>query len=165
MPPGTIRIGQGFDLHRLEPGRPFVMGGIRLEWPKGPVGHSDGDVLLHAIIDALLGASGLGDIGEWFPPSEEKLQGVNSADLLKQVLMQLERESWRVVNLDTTVLLEAPNLSAYKRTIRHHLASLMGIAPERIGVKAKTMEQLGPIGQEEAVAAMASLLLERTASE
>lgn len=155
-----MRIGQGFDLHRLESGRPFRLGGILLDWPKGPVGHSDGDVLLHAVIDALLGAMGLGDIGDWFPPTDSALKGADSAKLLEKVLARMDEEGWQIVNLDTTVLLEAPKLKDAKPKIREHLAALLGVESDQVSIKAKTMEGLGPIGQEEAVAAFATLLLE-----
>lgn len=157
-----IRVGQGFDLHRLEPGRPFLLGGIQLDWPKGPLGHSDGDVLLHALIDALLGASGLGDIGEWFPPTDAAYAGAQSIKLLQQVCERLSQEGWQVENLDSTILLEAPKLSPYKTRIRDNLAAHLGITANRISVKAKTMEGLGPVGQQEAVAAMVNVLLQKT---
>ena len=156
-----MRIGQGFDLHRLAPGIPFVLGGIPLDWDKGPQGHSDGDVLLHAVIDALLGATGLGDIGEWFPPTAQHLKGSNSADLLQQVVNRLQAEQWHIVNIDSTILLEQPKLSAYKPKIAENLAQLLNIDVDRIGIKAKTMEGLGDIGSGQAVAAMVSALLEK----
>lgn len=156
-----LRIGQGFDLHRLEYDRPFVLGGITLDWHKGPKGHSDGDVLLHAVMDALLGATGLGDIGEWFPPSDSQYQGADSAELLQKIMAALHEDGWQIANVDTTVLLEAPKLSPHKEMIRQNLAYLLGIMARNISVKAKTMEGLGVIGQEEAVAAFATVLLEK----
>lgn len=149
-----IRVGQGFDLHRLESGRPFVLGGITLDWPSGPIGHSDGDVLLHALIDALLGAAGLGDIGEWFPPSDTQFKGADSAVLLQAVLARLQEEGWTIGNIDATVLLEVPKLGAYKPKIQQRLCELTGLTPNQVNIKAKTLEGLGPIGQQEAVAAM-----------
>lgn len=154
-----IRVGQGFDLHRLEAGRPFALGGVNIEHDKGPVGHSDGDVLLHAITDALLGATGLGDIGEWFPPEDPHLAGANSATLLQNVVNRLKEDGWHIENADTTILLEAPKLSPHKAAMGQRLAELLGIEPEAVSVKAKTMEGLGPIGQGDAVAAMAVVLL------
>ncbi len=153
------RIGQGFDLHRLVPGRPFLLGGIELEADVGPEGHSDGDVLLHAITDALLGAAGLGDIGDWFPPGDAAYKGANSADLLATVVARLSADGWRIENVDATVLLEAPKLYPYKAQIRERVAALLGLTVDRVSLKAKTMERLGPIGQGEAVAAMTSALL------
>jgi 2-C-methyl-D-erythritol 2,4-cyclodiphosphate synthase len=156
-----LSVGNGFDLHRLAPERPFVLGGISLDWPKGPIGHSDGDVLLHALIDALLGATGLGDIGETFPDSDPAFKDADSADLLKQVMAHLEKHDWLIANIDTTILLEAPKLAEYKPQIKANLAALTGVDAHRIGVKAKTMEGLGPIGKNEAVAAFVTVLLEQ----
>lgn len=155
-----MRIGQGFDLHRLEEGRPFRLGGVLLDWPKGPHGHSDGDVLLHAVVDALLGASGLGDIGEWFSPLDARWQGADSTVFLKTVLERLWADGWEIVNVDSTVMLEVPKLSPYKAPIREHLAGLLGVDIRQVSLKAKTMEGLGPIGQQEAVAAMVSVLIQ-----
>lgn len=156
-----IRVGQGFDLHRLEPGRPFVLGGITLDWPSGSVGHSDGDVLLHALIDALLGAAGLGDIGEWFPPGDARYQGADSSVLLQTVLSRLTQDGWTIGNIDVTVLLEAPKLSPYKPQIQQRVCELTGLATNQVNIKAKTMEGLGAIGQQQAVAAIVSCLLEK----
>ncbi len=157
-----LKIGQGFDLHRLEPGRPFWLGGVQLDWEKGPVGHSDGDVLLHALTDALLGASGLGDIGEWFPPGDDRYKGANSAELLRQVIQRLQQDGWAILNIDCTVLLELPKLSPYKDKISRQLADCCTLHPGQVSVKAKTMEKLGPIGQGEAVAAQVVALLQQT---
>jgi 2-C-methyl-D-erythritol 2,4-cyclodiphosphate synthase len=154
-----IRVGQGFDLHRLEAGRPFMLGGIQLDWSKGPLGHSDGDVLLHAVIDALLGAAGLGDIGEWFPPSDDAFKGADSNVLFLTVLAKIHEADWQIANIDATILLEAPKLSLYKEKIRDQVAMLAKVEPQQVNIKAKTMEGLGAIGKEEAVAAMVSVLL------
>ncbi len=154
-----MRIAQGFDLHHLSVGKPFKLGGVLIDWPKGPVGHSDGDVLLHAVIDALLGAAGLGDIGEWFPPTSESFKDADSSQLLKKVLEALQIGGWQIINVDTTILLETPKLSTYKAPIQEHLAQLLGIERNCISIKAKTMEGLGPIGQAEAIAAFAVVLI------
>lgn len=156
-----LRIGQGFDIHKLEQGRAFILGGIKLDWHSGPVGHSDGDVLLHAIIDALLGASGMGDIGEWFPPDDKKWQEADSSIMLKKVIFKLKRDGWTINNVDTTVLLEDPKLSLYKENIRNNIACIMDIKTEQIGIKAKTMEGMDAIGHREAVGAMVSVLLQK----
>jgi 2-C-methyl-D-erythritol 2,4-cyclodiphosphate synthase len=160
-----LRTGHGFDVHRLQAGRPFLLGGVLLDWPTGPVGHSDGDVLLHALMDAMLGASGLGDIGDWFPPADPQWEGANSADLLGTIWSQLQQAPWRIVNIDATIILEAPRVSPYKAAIKSHLAGLLAIHPEQVNIKAKTMEGLGPIGEQQAVAAWVSVLLERSGEQ
>lgn len=154
-----MRVGQGFDLHRLEPGRPFWLGGVLLDAPKGPVGHSDGDVLLHALADALLGAAGLGDIGDYFPPSDPQWAGADSATFLSTVLEKVHAAGFTLINADMTILLEAPKLFPYKAIIRSRLSALLALPESAIGVKAKTMEGLGPIGLGEAVAAQVVVLL------
>jgi 2-C-methyl-D-erythritol 2,4-cyclodiphosphate synthase len=152
-----IRVGQGFDLHPLAEGIPFKLGGIQLDFPKGPVGHSDGDVLLHALIDALLGAAGLGDIGEWFSPTDATYAGADSQALLATVLKKLPASI--INNVDATILLEVPKLGPYKAQIKAHVASLLNIPEAQVNIKAKTMESLGEIGQGNAVAAMVSVLI------
>jgi 2-C-methyl-D-erythritol 2,4-cyclodiphosphate synthase len=155
------RVGQGFDIHRLEPGRPFVLGGVPLEWPKGPVGHSDGDALFHALTDALLGAAGLGDIGEWFPPGDERFKGADSSELLAHVMTKIREDGWTLDNVDCTIILEAPKLAPYKVPIRQQVAQLTGLSTEQVNIKAKTAEKLGPIGHEEAVASLVTVLLHK----
>lgn len=157
----SFRVGQGFDIHRLVADRPFVLGGLTIPFEKGPLGHSDGDVVLHALTDALLGAAGLGDIGEWFPPSDPKWKDANSADLLIHVWKAVTQAGWSLVNADMTVLLEAPKLAAYKAPMKAKIAALLGIPENKLALKAKTMEQLGPIGEGQALAAMVTVLLEQ----
>jgi 2-C-methyl-D-erythritol 2,4-cyclodiphosphate synthase len=154
-----IRVGQGFDLHRLVSDVPLRLGGVTVESPVGSEGHSDGDVILHALIDALLGAAGLGDIGEHFPPSDPQYKGINSLELLARVKPLLA--PWTVVNADITVMLERPKLGSYKPVIRQTVADALGLEASCVSVKAKTMEGLGPIGQQEAVAAIVTVLLEQ----
>lgn len=154
-----LRIGQGFDLHRLEAGRPFWLGGIQLDWPDGPVGHSDGDVVLHALIDAILGSTGQGDIGEHFPPGDAVTAGIASMVLLEQIWTPLARRGASVVNVDVTIMLEAPKLKAIKPHIQQKIATCLGVSTDSVAIKAKTMEGLGPIGAGEAVAAWVSVLL------
>lgn len=154
------RIGQGYDLHRLASGLPLFLGGIPLDSPVGCVAHSDGDVLLHALIDALLGACALGDIGDHFPPSDPQYRGVSSLVLLVQVLKLLKNCSVTLINLDATVFLESPKLYPYKRQIREKLADVLGLPLDRVSLKAKTMEGLGSIGHQEAIAAMVTVLLQ-----
>jgi 2-C-methyl-D-erythritol 2,4-cyclodiphosphate synthase len=158
-----FRVGLGHDTHRLEPGRPLIIGGVSIPHDKGPVAHSDGDVLLHAITDALLGAAGLGDIGEWFPDSDPQYAGADSGALLRRVVTELHTRSWSVDNLDCTVFAQRPKLSPHKAAMTARIAELLGTDVECVNVKAKTGERVGPIGREEAIAADAVVLLSRTA--
>lgn len=151
-----MRIGFGSDIHRLEEGHPLMLGGIMIPSERGEAAHSDGDVLLHAIIDAILGALGAPDIGEMFPP-EAVRKGESSSVLLKAVM---ERFSPRIINVDTIITLEEPRLSGYKQEIRRSVASLLGIDEDRVSIKAKSAEGLGDIGQGLAVKAEAAILLE-----
>ena len=146
-----MSIGQGFDIHKLVAGRPLLLGGLAIDHPRGLEGHSDGDVLLHAVIDALLGAAGKGDIGDRFPDSDPKLKGIASAKMLETVLGDLR--DWRIVNVDITLVAEEPKLGPRKREIAAHVSKLLGGAP--VNVKAKTAEGLGPIGHREAIACLA----------
>jgi 2-C-methyl-D-erythritol 2,4-cyclodiphosphate synthase len=155
----TVTTGIGWDVHRLEAGRPLVLGGVRLEHDRGLHGHSDADVLTHAVIDALLGAAGLGDIGEHFPDTDAAYAGADSLALLRQVVALLgERE---VLHVDTTLLMERPKLAPHKAAIRDALAGALGVAPDRVNVKATTGERLGFVGREEGVAALAVATLSR----
>lgn len=156
----SYRIGQGFDIHPLIEGRPFMLGGIQLESEVGPDGHSDGDVILHALTDALLGATGLGDIGEWFPPSDEKFKNAKSSDLLLTVYQRIQENGYLIENIDITVILETPKLGEYKNKIRSNLSKLLAIELNQVSVKAKTAEKmLGELGQGQAVTAMVVCLL------
>lgn len=157
--PGT-RIGIGHDTHRLSPGGPLRLGGIDIPHDHSSSGHSDADVLLHAVTDALLGAAGLGDIGELFPDTDPANRGRDSAEMLAEVLVRVAAAGYRVVNVDSIVFAERPKLSPYKEKIRQRLASLLSIEPDRIGVKAKTGEGLGPVGRQEAIMAQCVVLLE-----
>ncbi|WP_166825229.1 2-C-methyl-D-erythritol 2,4-cyclodiphosphate synthase [Thalassoroseus pseudoceratinae] len=159
-----IRVGFGSDLHRLEEGRPLIIGGIPIKYDKGAVAHSDGDVLLHAAIDALLGAAGLGDIGEWFPNTDDRWKDADSSELLVTTLMTLHERDWHVGNVDCTVSAERPKLSQYKEKIETRLAELLGVEPEAVNVKAKTGEAVGPVGRGEAIAAHVAVLIVRASS-
>ncbi len=150
----------GWDVHRLATGRPFVVGGVRIPHPRGPVGHSDGDALLHAVMDALLGAAGLGDIGEFFPDTSKAWRGVSSLLLLQKVMALVRRAGYRVVNLDTVVLLEEPKLGPHKARIRRALAAALDVSLGAVNVKAKTAEGLGAVGQKKAVSASCVVLLD-----
>lgn len=154
-----IRVGLGHDVHRTASGKPLFLGGMRLEADVGLVGHSDADVLLHAVTDALLGAAGRGDIGEWFPDSDERYAGADSVELLNEVLVAVRSDGWTLVNMDCTVFAERPRLAPYKADIRRRLAELTGLSVEAVNVKAKTGEKVGPVGRGEAIQADAVVLL------
>lgn len=156
-----IRIGLGRDLHRLEAGRKFILGGVEIPHEKGLLGHSDADVLTHAIIDALLGAAGLGDIGEFFPDSDPKWKNANSLELLKGVSRHLKGNGLRLVNLDCVVICDVPKVLPHRENIRRSLAEALGVDSGQIFVKGKTNEGLAPQGTGEAVEALAVCLLER----
>ena len=154
-----IRVGIGFDIHRLEAGRPFVLGGVRIPHATGLAGHSDGDALFHAMIDALLGAAGLGNIGERFPDTDARYANADSALLLGETARLVRGQGFGIGNVDSTILAEQPRLLPYVAAMASNAARALGIEPERISVKAKTMERLGAIGREEAIAAEAVALV------
>ncbi len=156
------RIGIGYDIHRLVEGRKLVLGGLEIPYPKGLLGHSDADALTHAICDALLGALGQGDIGEHFPDTDARYKQISSLILLKSVKKLVDQEGYSIVNVDTIVIAEKPNLKPYKPKMRTLLAECLGIQPETINIKAKTQEGLG-FGAygEEAIAAHAIVLLSK----
>jgi 2-C-methyl-D-erythritol 2,4-cyclodiphosphate synthase len=155
----TIRIGNGYDIHRLGPDRPLILGGVRLEHSLGLLGHSDADVLTHAIMDAMLGALSLGDIGHYFPPTDAQWAGADSIQLLRQVDSLIRDRGWSVVNIDSVVVAERPKLKPHINQMRSTLAQALQVAPEQVGVKATTNEELGPTGREEGIAAYAVVLL------
>jgi 2-C-methyl-D-erythritol 2,4-cyclodiphosphate synthase len=153
---GTIAaVGLGWDLHRLETGRPLILCNIRIPFDKGLLGHSDADVALHAVTDALLGAAGLGDIGEKFPPTDPKWAGADSGQLLRIVLEDVTEAGFRAINADITIVAERPKLGPYKPQMRQRLAKLLDLPAERVNIKAKTYEGLDAIGKGEAIAAYA----------
>lgn len=156
-----LRVGLGKDIHRLETGRPFLLCGVELPSPKGEAGHSDGDVLAHAVIDALLGASGLGDIGQLFPPGNPKWKNADSRELLMHAWKIANDEGWRIVNIDCVVTCEAPRILPYREKIRASLAHLLGIDIKKVFVKGKTAEGLDAIGRGEAAEALVLCLLEK----
>jgi 2-C-methyl-D-erythritol 2,4-cyclodiphosphate synthase len=154
-----LRIGNGYDIHRLVAGRPLILGGIVIEHELGLLGHSDADVLTHAIMDAMLGALSLGDIGYYFPPSDEQWKGVDSLKLLVQVNHLIQEHGWQVNNIDSVVVAERPKLKPHITDMRGRLANVLGVAADQVGVKATTNEKLGPEGREEGIAAYAVALL------
>jgi 2-C-methyl-D-erythritol 2,4-cyclodiphosphate synthase len=159
-----VRIGQGFDIHRLVAGRRLVVGGVEVPYEKGLTGHSDADVLLHAICDALLGAAGLGDIGRHFPDSDERYRGADSLILLAEVAGRVRSRGWRVVNVDATIIAQAPRMARYIPLMEERILSCLN-PDAQVNVKAKTTERLGAIGRGEAMAAEAVTLLAPAASD
>jgi 2-C-methyl-D-erythritol 2,4-cyclodiphosphate synthase len=153
-----MAVGHGWDIHRLVPGRKFLLGGVEIPHPTGPLGHSDGDVLLHAVIDALLGAAALGDIGRHFPDTDPSLQGISSEAMLAKVLGLLQGK-WTIENIDVTVIAEAPKISPHRDAIRSRVAALTGCG--QVNIKAKTNEGLGYIGAREAIECHAVAELKR----
>lgn len=153
------RIGQGIDFHRLEEGRELWLGGVHIISEKGCVAHSDGDVLIHAICDALLGAAGLNDIGTHFPDTSPEYKGIDSRILLKKTVEMISEKGYRVVNIDSTVCLEAPKIAPYITAMRTTLAAVIGISPDAVSVKATTTEKMGFTGRGEGVVAMAVCLV------
>jgi 2-C-methyl-D-erythritol 2,4-cyclodiphosphate synthase len=154
-----IRIGQGFDVHALVPGRRLILGGVTIESELGLLGHSDADVLLHAITDALLGAAGLGDIGRMFPDTDPAYRGADSRQLLATALRSVQARGWRVANVDCTVMAEQPKITPHAGAMVDCIAGLLQIGPEQVNVKGKTSEKLGFVGRGEAIAASAVALL------
>ncbi|HNZ18647.1 MAG TPA: 2-C-methyl-D-erythritol 2,4-cyclodiphosphate synthase [Candidatus Hydrogenedentes bacterium] len=155
-----MRIGQGYDLHRLEPGRPLRLGGVQVPHDKGLVGHSDADVLAHAITDALLGAAALGNIGEHFPDTDPRHKGADSLQLLARSYLMVLEQGYRLGNIDATIIAQEPKLNPHIPAIRNALAECLSVPVERISVKAKTNEGLGPEGRREAISVHAVVLLE-----
>jgi len=155
-----LRVGIGHDTHRLEEGRPLILGGLRIAHPRGLVGHSDADVVCHALADALLGAAGLGDIGEHYPDTDPRWKGLDSTILVAEVVDRLRRAGWRVVNCDVIVHAQEPKLGPHKPAIRANLARLLGVAEGDVNVKAKTGEHVGPVGRGEAIVCEAVTLIE-----
>ncbi len=156
-----IRIGHGYDVHRLTEGRPLILGGIHIPYERGLLGHSDADVLAHAVMDALLGAAALGDIGGLFPDSDERWRGADSLRLLEQVTALLAENGWEIGNVDATVLAQAPRLALYIPEMRQKLAAAMGVNASQVSVKATTEEHLGFTGAGEGMACHAVALLSR----
>lgn len=159
LPP--IRIGEGWDTHQLVTGRPLVLGGVTIPHTHGLLGHSDADALLHAITDALLGGAGLGDIGRHFPDTAAEFKGADSAVLLAEAVRRVREAGWAVVNVDSTIVAQAPKMAPHIPAMRERIAACLGVAAEQVNVKAKTAEKMGPVGEGRAIEARAVCLLAR----
>ena len=155
----NFRIGEGWDIHALVPGRKLLIGGVEIPFERGLLGHSDADVLLHAITDALLGAAGLGDIGRHFPDTDERFKGADSVLLLTETAMRVREQGFRIANVDSTVIAQAPKLAPYIDAMRERIAQALDLASGQVNVKAKTAEKLGPVGEGLAIEARAVVLL------
>ena len=158
-PEQTMRVGLGHDTHRLVEGRPLILGGVRIEYPLGLLGHSDADVVLHAVADALLGAAALGDIGEHYPDTDPRWKDLDSGRLLREVVAQVARAGWAPVNCDVTIHAQEPKLVPYKPAIKGRVAELLGLDPSAVNIKAKTGEHVGPVGRGEAIMCDAIVLV------
>jgi 2-C-methyl-D-erythritol 2,4-cyclodiphosphate synthase len=154
-------IGLGFDIHRLVKGRPLILGGVKIKYPLGLLGHSDGDALLHAICDGILGACGMGDIGDLFPDTDPKFKGIDSAVFIREILAMLSKQKIKVNSIDTIIFAEAPKLGTIKQKIRESVARLLKLSKTKVNIKAKTMEGLGPIGGKKAIASLALVAIKR----
>ncbi len=156
----SIRIGNGYDIHRLTTGRRLILGGVEIDHELGLLGHSDADVLTHAIMDAMLGALSLGDIGHYFPPTDQKWAGADSLVLLSQVNQLILSKGWKIGNIDSVVVAERPKLKPHIEKMRDKIAGVLQLEPTQIGIKATTNEKLGPVGREEGICAYAVVLLQ-----
>jgi 2-C-methyl-D-erythritol 2,4-cyclodiphosphate synthase len=155
----NIRIGEGWDVHALVPGRKLILGGVEIPHTAGLLGHSDADVLLHAITDAVLGAAGLGDIGRHFPDTDAQFKGADSSVLLAEAMRRVRAQGWELVNVDSTIVAQAPKLAPYMAAINASVAKALGVQAEQVNVKAKTAEKLGPVGMGQSIEARAVALL------
>ena len=158
----TFRVGHGFDVHQLVSARPLIIGGVTIDYARGLLGHSDADVLLHAICDAMLGAAGLGDIGKHFPDSDARYQGIDSRELLRQVAKKINAEGYRVGNVDATIIAEAPKMAPHIASMVTNIAADIGVDASQVNVKATTTEKLGFTGRGEGIAAEAVCLLHKS---
>ncbi|MEB3339571.1 2-C-methyl-D-erythritol 2,4-cyclodiphosphate synthase [Okeania sp.] len=157
----NLRIGNGYDIHKLGLERPLILGGIKIDHEMGLIGHSDADVLTHAIMDAMLGALSLGDIGHYFPPSDPKWAGADSIDLLNRVNHLVHAACWKISNIDSVVVAERPKLKPHIEKMRSRLATTLELEENQVSIKATTNEKLGPVGREEGIAAYAVVLLQK----
>lgn len=157
-----MRIGQGFDVHALVEGRPLIIGGVTIPFERGLAGHSDADVLLHALCDALIGAAGLGDIGKHFPDTDPRYEGVDSRVLLRAVMRLLQERNFSVINVDATIIAQAPKMAPHIPAMRTNIAADLGLQADDVNVKAKTAEKLGFVGRGEGIVAEAVVLIQRS---
>jgi 2-C-methyl-D-erythritol 2,4-cyclodiphosphate synthase len=157
----NIRVGEGWDVHALVPGRKLILGGVEIAHSTGLLGHSDADVLLHAITDAVLGAAGLGDIGRHFPDTDAQFKGANSSVLLQEAMRRVRAQGWELVNVDSTIVAQAPKLAPHMAAINAGVAQALGVALDQVNVKAKTAEKLGPVGMGQSIEARAVALLHK----
>ena len=157
----NIRIGEGWDVHALVPGRKLILGGVEIAHSAGLLGHSDADVLLHAITDAVLGAAGLGDIGRHFPDTDAQFKGANSSVLLQEAMRRVRAHGWELVNVDSTIVAQAPKLAPHMAAINAGVAQALGVPLDQVNVKAKTAEKLGPVGMGQSMEARAVALLHK----
>lgn len=157
----NLRVGNGFDVHQLDKGRDLIIGGVKIDYEKGLKGHSDADVLIHAIIDALLGAAGLADIGQYFPPDDEKYKDIQSTELLESVLAELILAGFVIVNIDAVIMAEKPKMNPIIPEMKERISTILKITKSQINIKATTTEKLGFVGREEGIAASAVCLLEK----
>jgi len=157
----SLRVGLGWDVHPLVEGRPLVLGGVRIPYEKGLFGHSDADVLIHALCDALLGAASLGDLGTLFPPSDPRLEGISSVYLLQEVMEEVRKRGWEVISVDSVIIAQGPRLAPHVGEMKQKLAPILGISPEDISIKPKSPEGLGFMGRDEGIGAMVVVLLMR----
>jgi len=155
-----IRIGIGYDSHRFVKGRPLYLGGVEIPYDMGLLGHSDGDALIHAIIDAILGALSKGDIGKMFPDKDPKFYGIRSTELLKEVKIILDTHNAKIINIDSVVILEELKIAPYTQSMAHCIASILGIEEHRISIKGKTNEGMGFVGRKEGIVAIATVIIE-----
>ena len=155
----NIRIGEGWDVHALAPDRKLILGGVHIPHSLGLLGHSDADVLLHAITDAVLGAAGLGDIGRHFPDTDAQFKGADSAELLAEAMRRVRAQGWELVNVDSTIVAQAPKLAPHMPSFRASVAKALGVDEDQVNVKAKTAEKLGPVGEGKSMEARAIALL------
>ena len=157
----NIRIGEGWDVHALVPGRKLILGGVEIAHSAGLLGHSDADVLLHAITDGVLGAAGLGDIGRHFPDTDAQFKGADSSVLLQEAMRRVRAQGWELVNVDSTIVAQAPKLATHMAAINAGVAQALGVALDQVNVKAKTAEKLGPVGMGQSMEARAVALLHK----
>jgi 2-C-methyl-D-erythritol 2,4-cyclodiphosphate synthase len=161
MEDDEMRIGSGYDVHRLVAGRPLIVGGVTIDYHKGLEGHSDADVLIHAVCDAILGATGQGDIGDHFPDTDPQYYGISSMVLLDRCRQELDNRQYEVSNLDCIVFAQQPRFSPYKQAMKENMARVLNVDPSRVNVKATTTEKLGFIGKEQGIAAQCTLLIKK----